>query len=79
MGHNVDKCKTLHLGNHNPGHQYTMNGNPRVKTSAEKDLGVTVDEHLKFHVHTGSREQEFCKLGRVHLASTLQDIVPTSL
>ena len=21
MGHNVDKCKTLHLGNHNPGHQ----------------------------------------------------------
>ena len=52
MGHNVDKCKTLHLGNHNPGHQYTMNGNPLVKTSAEKDLGVTVDEHLKFHVHT---------------------------
>jgi hypothetical protein len=50
MGHNMDKCKTLHLGNHNPGHQYTMNGNPLVKTSAEKDL--TVDDHLKFNVHT---------------------------
>jgi hypothetical protein len=52
MGHNVDKCKTLHLGNHNPGDQYTMNSNSLVKTSAEKDLGVTVDEHMKFHVHT---------------------------
>jgi ribonuclease P/MRP protein subunit RPP40 len=52
MGHNVDKCKSLHLGNQNPGHQYVMNGNPLTKTSAEKDLGVMVDEDLKFHVHT---------------------------
>jgi hypothetical protein len=42
MGHNVDKFKSLHLGNQNPGHQYTMSGNPLVKTLPEKDLGVTV-------------------------------------
>ena len=52
MGHIVDKCKSLHLGNQNPGHQYTMSGNPLVKTSAEIDLGVMVDENLKFHVLT---------------------------
>jgi hypothetical protein len=52
MGHNVDKCKSLHLGNQNSGHQYVMSGNPLVKTMAEKDIGVSVDENLKFHIHT---------------------------
>ena len=29
-----------------------MSGNPLVKTSAEKDLGVMVNENLKLHVPT---------------------------
>ena len=52
MGHNTDKCHSLHLGNNNPKHVYTLNGESLVQTSQEKDLGVIIDDGLKFHTHT---------------------------
>ena len=52
MGHNIDKCKSLHLGSNNRHHSYTMDGNPLSQTTVEKDLGVYIDEELKFHAHT---------------------------
>ena len=51
MEFNVDKCKIMHLGNTNPGHTYTMNGTNLTTTTEERDLGVLVDDKLKFDKH----------------------------
>jgi hypothetical protein len=55
---NADKCKILHLGHKNTNHQYTMKSNNSQtdlkSTTVEKDLGVHVDDHLKFKKHTST-------------------------
>ena len=49
---NLGKCKCMHMGEKNEKHQY-MIGNTQVEvTTEEKDLGVTIDNQLKFHRHT---------------------------
>ena len=48
---NDSKCKVLHMGNSNPSHCYTMSNIPLTKTAEEKDLGVIMDNELKFHKH----------------------------
>ena len=51
LGFNEAKCKVIHLGKSNPRHQYVMNDVTLESTADEKDLGVVVDEDLKFHLH----------------------------
>ena len=51
LGFNESKCKVIHLGTSNTRHQYTMNATPLKSTPDEKDLGVVLDEELKFHLH----------------------------
>ena len=46
---NDSKCKVLHMGNSNPSHCYTVSNIPLTKTAEEKDLGVIMDNELKFH------------------------------
>lgn len=48
---NEAKCKTLHLGSCNKRLEYKMNTTKLEDTKSEKDLGVYVDEDLKFHDH----------------------------
>ena len=53
---NIEKCKVLHLGGNNPNHQYTMpmsgeEVHTLEVTIDEKDLGVTIDNQLKFSMH----------------------------
>ena len=53
---NVEKCKVMHLGKNNPRFEYEMtdkDGNTKVLKSVEmeKDLGVNVQENLKFDKH----------------------------
>ena len=52
---NADKCKVMHLGNHNKGLEYHMHKDGiQVKlqtTELEKDLGVYVDPKLTFSTH----------------------------
>src|SRR5215469_15321677 len=48
MNFNADKCKIIHFGSRNEGHNYFIEGSVLQATSEEKDLGVTVDETLKF-------------------------------
>ena len=51
---NAQKCKVMHFGKDNPRHSYSMNGHTLEETDQEKDLGVIIDENLKFHVHTAA-------------------------
>ena len=51
---NAKKCKVMHFGHNNPKRKYVLNGQELEATRAEKDLGVMVDDNLKFHIHTAS-------------------------
>ena len=52
MKFNADKCKVLHIGNQNPQYEYRMCDTCLEYVREEKDLGVMVDEKLKFDTHT---------------------------
>ena len=46
---NVEKCKSLHIGRNNRKHIYEMDGKELDQVKEEKDLGVLIDNELKFH------------------------------
>ena len=48
---NISKCRVLHLGRANPNHIYFMNSKALQNVNEEKDLGVIIDNQLKFHRH----------------------------
>src|SRR5215469_14723869 len=48
MNFNADKCKIIHFGSRNEGHNYFIEGSILQAASQEKYLGVTVDNTLKF-------------------------------
>ena len=52
MRFNVGKCKVLHLGRRNPRYEYNMGDLTLETATEEKDLGVIIDEKLKFDKHT---------------------------
>ena len=51
---NATKCKVMHFGRGNPHLVYTMNGCTLKVTTQDRDLGVIIDNELKFHVHTAA-------------------------
>ena len=51
MPFNISKCKCLHMGRSNSNHVYSMSGRDIEQTVEERDLGVLIDNQLKFHDH----------------------------
>jgi len=56
MAFNIDKCKILHIGKDNPRFDYDMtdaNGQTRKlkEVTSEKDLGIYIQNDLKFDQH----------------------------
>ena len=49
---NATKCKVMHLGYQNLEQTYHLNGHALESSHREKDLGVIIDDKLKFHDHT---------------------------
>ncbi|CAM4589481.1 unnamed protein product [Caretta caretta] len=47
MKFNVDKCKVMHIGKHNPNYTYKMMGSKSAVTTQEREFGVIVDSSLK--------------------------------
>ena len=45
---NLAKCKTLHIGHRNPQYHYRIQDSPICQVSEEKDLGIFIDDKLKF-------------------------------
>ena len=52
MQFNVDKCSSLHIGNNNINYSYKMGDNNITKSNQQKDLGVIIDDKLKFNEQT---------------------------
>ena len=44
----------MHFGYRNPNHAYTLNGHMLEISDNEKDLGVIINDKLKFHIHTAT-------------------------
>ena len=40
---NGSKCKTMHLGFHNPNHEYNLNGAAVATCEDKRDLGIIID------------------------------------
>jgi len=55
MVFNAQKCKVMHIGNSNAKYNYHMGEVTLSKTSCEKDLGVWVDDGLKFSEHINNQ------------------------
>ena len=48
---NVAKCHIIHFGKQNPCCSYFFLGHPLSSVNNEQDLGVTIDNELKFSTH----------------------------
>ena len=83
---NVAKCSTLHLGSTNPCEPYTVQGSHLQETRVECDLGVRIDDQLKFREQAaaaasranrilGLIRHSFCHLDRTTLPILYKTIV----
>ena len=71
---NIDKCKSLHIGRKNKRYWYEMNGTKLKQVTEEKDLGILIDDELKFHKQSASATKKAnATLGLLKKSFTLLD------
>ena len=71
---NTSKCKSLHLGFNNQHERYYLNSESLKATQSEKDLGITMDDRLKFHTHASAATKKANQvLGLVKKSFTTRD------
>ena len=76
---NESKCKVLHFGYNNEKRDYTMNDHHLEVISFERDLGVIVDDELKFHRHTATATKKATQiLGIIKKSYQTRDAVTIS-
>ena len=63
MEFNADKCKVLHLGHSNRKFVYKMASVELQSTPVEKELGVFVDDALKYRDHVSHAAKPVDYLG----------------
>ena len=44
----------MHIGGQNPGHAYALDAEQMQEVKEEKDLGIVIDDDLKFHKQTAA-------------------------
>ena len=59
---NVEKCKIMRIGKDKNPQPYDMNERPLSHKNEQKDLGVVVDNRLKFHTHVASSVKQANKV-----------------
>ena len=74
---NAAKCKVMHFGYSNPKREYEMNNVILETSDHEKDLGVIIDDSLKFHVHSAAAIKK-ARLGLMKKAYTSRDHITIS-
>ena len=52
----------MHLGNNNAKYEYHMGDVTLMRTECEKDLGVWVDDQLKFSTHVSNKVNKANKI-----------------
>ena len=59
---NAKKCKVMHVGSKNPNRAYKLNDMILDASDHEKDLGVIIDDSLKFRTHVAAAIKKQIKL-----------------
>ena len=76
---NAKKCKVMHQGYNNTKAQYEMEGLVLESVNKEKDLGVTIDNELKFHEHVSlavSKANQILGIVKRTFTTLDKDILP---
>ena len=55
---NASKCKVMHLGTRNKRDQYVIYDRVLEETRIQKDLGIIIDDSLKFHVQAAAASKK---------------------
>ena len=71
---NVKKCKVLHFGKNNPEREYVLYDHILETSDQQKDLGILVDNKLKFHSHAAAAAKKANQvLGVIKKSYTTRD------